>query len=245
MARLRLQYSIDEVITNLYTYGEEWMYEDTTEYIGPYHRYTTGEIYTGATWNNSKSKKLIEYQDATLVSYRYRQINDVRTNYNAFTNYSVEITNDDYATGHIIRYFIKKLNDGVITEISKLTYDDYAGSIIDPNLYNAIELKWIITGYTETTKHDGMTTIGVADQNRSTLLRAERNFSGIFAKLSNLLEFYTDMEYKTPDDINNKTRVDFVEQTLAIDIWNPSHAPTRPDIPIDEYDAEMAAARVE
>ena len=85
MSRLRLQYSKDEIITDLYTIGKELMYEDNTEYIGPYHRYTTGEIYTKTVWDNSQSEKLIQYQDTTLPSYRYKQINrGIQTKFNSF-----------------------------------------------------------------------------------------------------------------------------------------------------------------
>lgn len=203
MPRLRLHYSKDEIINDQYTYGNEWMYEDSTQYIGPYHRYTTGEVYTGAGWDVSTSRKLIEYQDMTSLSYRYKQIkSDIQTKYDSFNNYLVELKYDDYITGYVNRYFIKKVNDGVITEISKLTYDDYNGSKIDKNLYTAIQVKWVISGKLETTQTDGITTISVPDQNRKILISAERQMSGISVKLNNLIEYYTNTEFKVPADIN-------------------------------------------
>ena len=96
----------------------------------------------------------------------------------------------------------KKLNDGVITEISKLTYDDYAGSKIDQNLYKTIRVKWVISGKLETTQTNGITTVSVAEQNRNMLISAEQKFPGISVKLNNLLEFYTNTEFKVPADIN-------------------------------------------
>lgn len=202
MPRLRLQYAKDEIITDQYTYGNELMYEDTIQYIGPYHRYTTGETYTGPIWDESTSKKLVEYQDTTSLLYRYKQLNTIRINSNSFTNYLVELKYNDYIIGHIDRYFIKKLNDGVITEISKLTYDEYNGSKIDQNLYKVINVKWVIAGPPETIIINGITKIGVDEQNRSTLITAERKLPGIATKLNNLLEFYTDTDYKVPADIN-------------------------------------------
>lgn len=203
MPRLRLHYSKDEIINDQYTYGNEWMYEDSTQYIGPYHQYTTGEVYTGAAWDVSTSRKLIEYQDMTSLSYRYKQIkSDIQTKYDSFNNYLVELKYDDYITGYVNRYFFKKVNDGVITEISKLTYDDYNGSKIDKNLYTAIQVKWVISGKLETTQTDGITTISVADQNRKILISAERQMSGISVKLNNLIEYYTNTEFKVPADIN-------------------------------------------
>ena len=203
MPRLRLHYSKDEIINDQYTYGNEWMYEDSTQYLGPYHRYTTGEVYTGAGWNVSISRKLIEYHDMSSLSYRYKQIkSDIQTKYDSFNNYLVELKYDDYITGYVNRYFIKKVNDGVITEISKLTYDDYNGSKIDKNLYTAIQVKWVISGKLETTQTDGITTISVPDQNRKILISAERQMSGISVKLNNLIEYYTNTEFKVPADIN-------------------------------------------
>lgn len=203
MSRLRLQYAKDEIITDLYTYGNEWMYEDTTPYVGSYHRYTTREVYTGTVWSNSQSKKLIPYYDTSLLSYRYKQLNqNVQTSYNSFNHYLVELAYDDYSKGYITRYFIKKLNDNSITEISKLTYDDYNGYLIDQHLYKAIKIKWIISGVPQTIYKDGITTVSVAEQNRNMLISTEQKFPGISTKLNNLLEFYTNTKFNVPADIN-------------------------------------------
>jgi len=203
MARLRLHYSADEIINNLYTYGNEWMFEDTTQYIGSYHRYTTGEIYSGGGWDSASSRKLIKYQNTNSPGYRYKQLKQsIRTNYNSFNHYIPEIKHNDYVNGYINRYFIKKLNDNVITEISEDAFNEYNGASIDPNLYNAVMLKWVISGPIETTKSHGLSTIGVVEKNKNTLRNTERTFLGISTKLTNVLEFYSDTEYTIPADIN-------------------------------------------
>ena len=202
MARIRSHYAKDEIITNLYTYGLEFMYDDNIEYIGPYHRYITGEIYTEATWNESTSKKLILYVNINTVKYRYKQLNTIKTSYKSFNEHILELTPADYDAGYVTRYFISKLNDRSIVEISKQTYDDYNGNLIDPSLYSAISIKWTIEGYQTTQYQNGITIIGVAEKNRSELIKAEQKLSGISIKLNNLLEFYTDTEYSIPRDIN-------------------------------------------
>lgn len=203
MSRLRLQYSKDEIITDLYTMGKELMYEDNIEYIGPYHRYTTGEIYTRPVWDNSQSKKLIQYQDTTLPSYRYKQLKyDIQTKYNSFSHHILELKAEDYDKGYVIRYFIKKINDNSIVEISKLTYDDYIGNLIDQNLYSVIDIKWQFVGPILTTYNQGITIRGVVDINQRALRAAEQKLPGISIKLNNLLEFYTDTDFTVPTDIN-------------------------------------------
>ena len=51
MARLKLYYPVDEITNDLYTYGSELMTEDNVEYIGAFHRYITGEVYTKSKWD--------------------------------------------------------------------------------------------------------------------------------------------------------------------------------------------------
>ena len=55
MARLKLYYPVDEITTNLYTTGKEWMTTDKKEYVGLFHLYTTGEAYTQPMWNPKSS----------------------------------------------------------------------------------------------------------------------------------------------------------------------------------------------
>lgn len=206
MSRQRLHYSKDQIITDLYTYGNEWMYEDTIEYIGPYHKYTTGEIYTEPMWNEKLSKKLIVYQDTTTSKYRYKQIKpDIKTKYKYVNGYSIEVSNTDVANGFVTRYFIKKLNDSNITEIDKKTYDDFNSVIIDPNLYLVISIKWYITGDINTTTKNGITTIGVYDKNKSALLAADKKMPGIISKLPDLIELYRSTGFIIPVDINDPT----------------------------------------
>ena len=61
MARLRLHYTPNQITKALYTTGSEWQTESGTEYIGLYHTYTTGEVYSESEWNSKTSIKLIEY----------------------------------------------------------------------------------------------------------------------------------------------------------------------------------------
>ena len=44
--RNRIYYTKAQINNGLLTEGEEWMFIDGTEYIGQYHTYTTGEVFS-------------------------------------------------------------------------------------------------------------------------------------------------------------------------------------------------------
>ena len=59
MPRLKTYYTESEITKNLYTTGKQWMFENFKEYIGSFHIYTTGEVYSEAEYNTTLSKRLI------------------------------------------------------------------------------------------------------------------------------------------------------------------------------------------
>ena len=66
MGRFKTYYPISEITTDLYTPGKQWMTTDNVEYIGAYHKYLTGEVYTKARWEPDVSIILIPYIDQTI-----------------------------------------------------------------------------------------------------------------------------------------------------------------------------------
>ena len=44
--RRRIYYTKAQVREGLVTEGGEWMFTDNVEYIGQYHTYTTGEVFS-------------------------------------------------------------------------------------------------------------------------------------------------------------------------------------------------------
>jgi hypothetical protein len=239
MARLRSHYTSDEIITDLYTYGNEWMYEDNIQYIGLYHRYTTGEVYTEPIWQTSLSKKLIPYADVSTAKFKYKKLTNIKTEYQSVNTHLLEITNDNIKAGFVIRYFISKVNERRIFEISKNTYDAYNSSLIDPNLYSVVSIKWTIVGVA-TTKivpstynqvPDLYYEIGVAEKNKKEILNAEQYMPGISLTLNNPLAFYTDTEYKVPTDINDPNFIKPAETDVSKFVIDPSK-PVIPDYPL-------------
>ena len=204
MLRKQIYYSDNEITDNLYTSGLEWMLqENNSEYIGLYHRYLTGEVFTEATWNPVLSQKLIPYETKDSKTYVYTKLKpNIATKYvNANSAYPT-ITNDDRKAGFIYRYFIKRYDSKFATEILDADYQKWLNSDIDPVLYQAIKIKWIITGPKQTIDINGIKTIGVYEQNLQIIKISEQTMPGISATLTNPVQYYSDTDFIAPPDIN-------------------------------------------
>jgi hypothetical protein len=66
MGRFKTYYPTSEITTDLYTAGKQWMTANNVEYIGVYHKYLTGEVYTRAKWQPGISVILMPYIDNTI-----------------------------------------------------------------------------------------------------------------------------------------------------------------------------------
>ena len=70
--RNKLYYPDSQIEKNLYTQGKEWMIlEDWKEHRGYYHKYITGETFTGPEWNAKTSKKLVRYRPRDEMYFKY------------------------------------------------------------------------------------------------------------------------------------------------------------------------------
>lgn len=158
--RKRIYYTKAQITEGLVTKGGEWMFTDNTEYIGQYHTYTTGEVFSEATFVEGKSRILIPYVNVQSINqqngigidvaknFEYDGIKNLTINKSAVPNPSqINPTSDDIKRGWMERYFAKKVNDDIILELSK---DDY-GKVGTPNgldsvLWEKFTLRWKITG---------------------------------------------------------------------------------------------------
>lgn len=206
MKRSRIQYAKDEIVTNLYTTGLEYMYEDTyEEYVGPYHMYTTGEIFTEFNWKPNKSKKLIKYQNIYTPQFLYKKLKpNLKTSYDSVTSYVTQPTQQDLNNGYFFRYFMSKLNENIIFEIDESGYNKYLSNEYDNTIYLAIQITWQLSGVQYTTIKNGIVEVGVYEKNKATVLKAESSIRGIINKLTNYLEFYIGdtSDIVIPKDIN-------------------------------------------
>ncbi len=180
MARLKLRYSLDEIIPDQYTFGKEWMTEDSIEYIGLYHKYTTGEVYTRPNWDSMLSKSLVAYVDTNTAKYKYDKLkNNTPVKYVSVKSHQVQLTIENYNAGYIDRYFCKKRNETSIIEVSKQQYEEWQSDRIDNVLYDMIQFKWYITGAIED-EIGVFTKYGIKTKNKQAVQTAEKKIPGIF-----------------------------------------------------------------
>ena len=200
--RIKSYYSANEIVTNLYTSDQELMTTDNVEYVGLYHKYTTGEAYSQPTWDKNKSVKLIKYKDQPESVIEYNKISDIEIDYKSFNTYNVAITKENINKGYIDRFIIKRANDNLFYEVNSDTYDIYTNEDIDPILYLAVKFKWYITGNINDVRQGNILIPGVPSNNYKELQTAEKTVPNITSYLTDLLQYYVDNDNVTPKDIN-------------------------------------------
>ncbi len=104
----------------------------------------------------------------------------------------------DYDKGIITRYFVIKINDNNMIEINKFQYDNLLNKSkqgIDFNLYKPLSIKWKISGVRNDVYDRNYIIIqyGAEDTNKRTIERIARDFIAIKRYITNMLEFYIDI----------------------------------------------------
>jgi hypothetical protein len=201
--RLKIRYSIAETRNNLYTYGGEWQTEDGVEYRGLYHQYTvTSETFTQSTWQPNASRRLVELKNTPELVKQYTAVQpNIDVNFQTPRPDAIRITEQMRRDGYFTRYFLKKINETLIVEVSAEQYAAYQNRKIDNNMYTAAALRWQITGPLQTVTVPVKIT-GVLDANQQSIKQIEKQIPGISSKLTNLTEFYSDTDYVVPRNIN-------------------------------------------
>jgi hypothetical protein len=202
MARLKSYYTTDEITNDLYTFGNELMTADNVEYVGPYHRYSTGEIYTQFQWNPKTSVRLVPYISINAPTTRYRELKSYNLNSQQPKQIPCTPNRNDIAKGYVTRYFVGKLNESLVVEINAEQWLLWEQAQIDRILFGGITIDWAITGPLQDTITNGITTPGVVTRNRQAVIAASKALPQIISTLSNLTEFYTDSDFTVPKDIN-------------------------------------------
>jgi hypothetical protein len=174
-----MYYPKSQIVTNLYTNGQEYVVKSTSEnYIGNYWKTSDGKFFTGKTPEDKNIQELIvatsdislQYSNLTseafelkttsaylnnssVIAGEYNKLNDKLLNVNLLpTSFNPQPTQDDYNLGEFTRYFCKKTNELIYIEINKDTYDKLVGQ--EPTylwqLYTPFKYQWIISGNKET-----------------------------------------------------------------------------------------------
>lgn len=198
--RLKIYYPEDQIVKNLFTNGKEFMLlRNFEEYVGFYHRYTTGEVFTQHEWNPLKSERLIRFRTLSEPKKKYYDIKlfhkvgpnnpGVRrknsNNTDEYFRYTAPIpskrklTQKEIDTGKTYRYFVTKRNerDRVFFEISTdqgLTYAKKNDGI-NQFLYELITIPWKVDGPEyDIYENDLLKMPGVIDTNLRILERYSR-----------------------------------------------------------------------
>ena len=203
--RSRIYYSKAQIENGLLTEGQEWMTVDNIEYIGQYHKYITGEVFTQPTFVDCKSRKLIPFVDLANLgqqneigidiakNFEYDNIKQVDVLDTLIPNPNIEpITDDDLINGFFQRYFGYRY-DGRCIELNKESYNKIGSDegLTDVQ-WKGIKLNWKIKGPVRDIKDSNgkMIEAGVFDTNKRTVFLLSEDFPNFRVKLLDYLEFY-------------------------------------------------------
>jgi hypothetical protein len=211
--RPKIYYPSSKIITNLYTKGKEWMFENGTEYIGYYHKYLDGLVLTEPYYSMVKSEKLVPY--TTIQSQPNSVIyNSITTKSGAYNFAPVNVytlpTVDDYSKGFFKRYFIYRRNLKDIYkeffEVNDTQYKSWKTPKfgIDEILYNAFVIQWKLTGpLHDVIENDQIKEFGVYDTNRRLVYLNEKKFPMISKILTDYIE-HSVYHLLTPEKIRKQ-----------------------------------------
>tara|TARA_R110002012_G_scaffold90080_1_gene220421 strand:- start:18 stop:575 length:558 start_codon:yes stop_codon:yes gene_type:complete len=175
----------EKIETSLYTSGNEWMFiSDDTEYIGLYHQYPNGSVFSEAQFNDL-SQELVQYAPAIETEFGNVYYNLTQARFNNYVEpiyYHPIPDNSDYNNANIARYFVQKRNNlSQIMEIDAKSFKSINRknqSGIDAGRYQKTTIQWSITGPIDSVR--------IANE------RVMRNsvFDNISDYLTDPLEFY-------------------------------------------------------
>ena len=198
-------YPKNKVSPSQYTKGNEYVFASSgKDYIGYYYKAFDGKYFTGQTPS---------YDDFELVP---KSVNSpgsddylfVRSKDNRILNILnpdlkslpqtilpkpsvVFPTDKGYTNGFFTRYFMRRVNGDVISEINRVTFNDLSqDNKYNSALYVTTSLPWRISGQLETTTENGIITRGVRQVNMETVQQANLVFMGIDQYLTDYTEFY-------------------------------------------------------
>jgi hypothetical protein len=187
------------------------MFSDGTEYIGQYHKYTTGEVFTESNFVQDKSRKLIPYvrlqtENGELVeliggskfdfgkNFIYDDIKTVQIKKSKSPSLAmIKVSDKDIKRGWMVRYFASKVNDEQILELNKTDYDKVGTDKGLPQfIWEKFNLRWKISGRMNDLvdpKTGIITESGIIDTNQRTIDLVSEEYPDLVDILVDLTEF--------------------------------------------------------
>ena len=211
--RKRSYYSSEQIEKNLYTYGKQWMtLDDWKEYIGFYHKYSTGEVFSESNWIPETSMKLVPYRNRSENYFKYVDLTEYTTigknklkiigsdatemgNFRTPAPNKKPPTQSDIKRGHMNRFFVYKRNEPnrVFYEIDQDQVAAYNMKLhgINQVLYGLEEMAWKLTVPEYDEYYNGiLMKPGVVDTNSRIMLKMSNKFR-IFGSIVNNPREYT------------------------------------------------------
>lgn len=193
-----MYYPKSQVKINLFTKGNQLReISSQKEYIGYYWKTSKGEYFTGRNPSDGTPVSLELIPERGKDSFNTITLSEGNNLYNNLKGINISQTliipsyqkpsptQQDYEIGNFKRYFIKKTNENIYTEISKDIFDKLRNN--DPNyasfLYKIFNLTWTIKGDKDL----------VSQTNEKIVSTTERNLRIVGLKSylnNNYLEFY-------------------------------------------------------
>ena len=183
--RLKVYYPDGQIQKGLYTKGGEWMFVDGTEYIGDYHTYSTGEVFTKSSYVKNVSEKLIKYVDLSSFENieKFKYDNLVPKTPEEFYSpiyRKVNPSENDYISGFFFRYFVKKYHSDYISEVALSDYNT-----VQVEHFAKAKIPWKLVG----TLNDSQIGPGVADTNRRIISGVNTIVGGIVNYVNDFSEY--------------------------------------------------------
>lgn len=185
MPRKRPYFPLHRITTGKYTKGGEYVLENGSDYIGPYHILPNGWLYSGFI-PHSTSVDLYDIDVHSDKNIKYMELTSIKTfNYISPVYTLPQPSIQDYNNGYFVRYFVQKRSNP-IRSIIEINYDQYTtinkinGPGINGYIWNSSQLKWHIRGHIDSIKFE----------NQRSLNLTESTFSGISNYITNLIEFF-------------------------------------------------------
>jgi hypothetical protein len=226
--RLKLYYPKSSIVENLYTPGGKYMLENGTAYSGQYHKYDTGEVYTGAIWDPNTSQKLLPLSNSAIPKIQrasqpqFNHFVNSDLNVRKYSNPKSEISipiESDFDRGYYYRYFCEKRNEpSHIYEISNNSYISYGKpSGINEFLYKRGRVRWTLVGDEfDIYENNRIIRYGVLNQNYREVFALSKSFPYIHSVFGDYRQF---TEYSRMN-LNNPVK----QRNINITVENGSHS---------------------
>jgi hypothetical protein len=204
--RKKIYYPDSQIQKNLFTEGKQWMYlKDWKEYIGYYHTYTNGEVFTEREWDPNRSEVLVPFRERKESYFTYlnikqyalfqgekQEIYGTQKFYSYIAPRAVKRLPTDIETenGYMERIFVYKRNERnrVMMEVDPKQIENFGkdNTGINQYLYGYIKIPWRLDG-PERDVYEGTTlkTPGVIDTNQRIIERYSKNFPILRSILTN------------------------------------------------------------